>query len=358
MATRERRYSNLAIPPGETLAEEIEARGISQRELAERTGRPEQVISEIIHGKKAITAETALQLEKVLDGIPAAFWTNLESGYQETLARINEKAELANQEAQLDNFPIREMKRRQLLPDTRDKGDLLRALLRFFGVASFEALEARQEGVSYRVTPGATVSQGALLVWMREGKIAAEKIETQPYDQRRFLGALREIRALTTEIWSVAFPRMVEACADAGVALVITQSFPKSGANGVTRWLAPDKAMIQLSTKWNWLDIVWFSFYHEAKHVLDRQRRRVFVRAINDDPDAEANADRFAGEALIPENAYQPFAKSPNLSRAAIASFASRVEIHPGVVVGRLQYDGIVPMSHMNGHRRRFVWNR
>lgn len=355
MATREKIYSDQATPPGESLAELLEVLGISQRELAGRTGRPEQVISEIIHGKKAITAETALQLEKVL-GTPSSFWVNLESRYQETLARIHEAEELAKQEAQLDAFPIREMKQRGLLPETRDKGTLLKGLLGFFGVASFDALEARQAGVSYRVTPGATVSQGALLVWMREGKIAAEKIETQPYDQRRFVGALREIRALTTEIWSVAFPRMVEVCAGAGVALVITKSYPKSGANGVTRWLAPDKAMIQLSTKWNWLDVVWFSFYHEAKHVLDRQRRRVFVRAINDDQGLEVEADRFASKVLIPEDEYQTFLTSPSLSRASVASFASRVGIHPEVVVGRLQNDQIIRRNRLNDLRRRFIW--
>ena len=115
MATREKIYSDLAIPPGVMLAEEIEARGMSQRELAERTDRPEQAISEIINGKKAITAETALQLEKVL-GVSSAFWTNLEARYQETLARINENEELQKQEAQLDNFPVREMKQRGPAP--------------------------------------------------------------------------------------------------------------------------------------------------------------------------------------------------------------------------------------------------
>ena len=58
-------YSDLAIPPGETLADEIAARGMSQTELAVRLGRPVQVVNEIIHGKKAITNNTALGLEKV-----------------------------------------------------------------------------------------------------------------------------------------------------------------------------------------------------------------------------------------------------------------------------------------------------
>ena len=86
MATKTNAYPDIAIPPGEYLAEEIEARGISQKELARRMGRPVNTINEIINGKKAITAETALQLEAVMPEIPARFWLQLETDYQLTKA--------------------------------------------------------------------------------------------------------------------------------------------------------------------------------------------------------------------------------------------------------------------------------
>lgn len=92
MATRTDAYPDVAIPPGEYLAEEIEARGISQKELARRMGRPVNAINEIINGKKAITAETALQIEGVIPEIPARFWLNLETDYQLTKALINRRA--------------------------------------------------------------------------------------------------------------------------------------------------------------------------------------------------------------------------------------------------------------------------
>jgi HTH-type transcriptional regulator / antitoxin HigA len=89
MVTKTETYPDVAIPPGEYLAEEIQARGISQKELAKRTGRPLNAINEIVNGKKAITAETALQLEEVMPEIPARFWLNLETDYQLTKALIN-----------------------------------------------------------------------------------------------------------------------------------------------------------------------------------------------------------------------------------------------------------------------------
>jgi addiction module HigA family antidote len=91
MAAKTRVYPDVAIPPGEFLAEEIEARGITQKELASRMGRPINAINEIVNGKKAITAETALQLEEVMPEIPARFWLNLETDYQLTRALINRR---------------------------------------------------------------------------------------------------------------------------------------------------------------------------------------------------------------------------------------------------------------------------
>ena len=91
MTTRKRTlYSDLAIPPGETLAEELEARGMTQKELAMQMKRPPQVVNEIIRAKKAITPETALDLERVF-GVSAQFWLNLEADYQLTLARNRQR---------------------------------------------------------------------------------------------------------------------------------------------------------------------------------------------------------------------------------------------------------------------------
>ena len=95
MATKTDAYPDVAIPPGEYLAEEIEARGFSQKELARRMGRPLNAINEIINGKKSITAGTALQFEAVMPEIPARFWLNLETDYQLTKALISKRARVA-----------------------------------------------------------------------------------------------------------------------------------------------------------------------------------------------------------------------------------------------------------------------
>jgi HTH-type transcriptional regulator/antitoxin HigA len=361
--TTARAFSDLAVPPGELLAEELEARGMTQKELADRTGRPEQKISEIVNGKKSITHDTALELEKVL-GIPAEFWVNLEASYQLTKARLREKGELEKQEDWLEFFPVRELQGRGHIPKSRDKRHTVAALLRFFSVASFAALRQRQEALlEYRITPKSKVSNGALWAWLRVGAIQAREIETAPYNQSRFLDVLSDIRSLTTERAQVFLPRMIELCASAGVAFVVVKQFARSGANGVVRWLSTDKAMIQLSTRRGWTDIFWFTFFHEAKHVLDRQKKRTFVdewngrllESINEDRDAEAAADRFAGDMLIPRDEWAAFVASQPWSRVRVERFAHNIGIHPGIVVGRLQHDELIPHSNLNDLRSRFV---
>lgn len=91
-----RLWSDLPIPPGEVLAEELAARGMTRKELAAQLGRPAQAVDEIIRAEKAITPDTARGLEKVL-GIAADFWLNLESTYRLTLARNRERESRAAQ---------------------------------------------------------------------------------------------------------------------------------------------------------------------------------------------------------------------------------------------------------------------
>src|SRR5713226_3995907 len=123
-----------AIAPGTTLLETIQSLGLSQAELAKRTGRPLKTINEIVKGKAAITAETALQLERVL-GVPASFWNKLERNYREALAAINERKTLESGRNWAKRFPVRELVKRKAISDFNDDIGLVRAMLQFFGVS-------------------------------------------------------------------------------------------------------------------------------------------------------------------------------------------------------------------------------
>lgn len=351
----DRVWSDLAIPPGELLQEELDAIGMTQQELAERTGRPTQVINEIIRDKKRITHDTALELEKVL-GIPAHFWVNLEADYQLTQARLRNEQELRRQEEWLKEFPVREMEKRQWIPRHSEKINKVRALLNFLGVASFPAW--RQSVLGFRITPGASVLEGALAVWLRRGELEGRQIETAPYDESRFRRALQTIRDLTTEKPEVFVPQVQESCADAGVAVVYVPELPRSAANGSARWLTPNKALIQLSLRYKSNDQLWFSFFHEACHVLRHRIREVHIDGLGGDDHTEEEADRFARDFLIQPEDWRAFIGAGILSRDEVVRFARQVGIAPGVVVGRLQYEGVIPWrSDLNHLKVSFRWS-
>ena len=353
-------YSDLAIPPGETLAEELEVRGMSQRELAARLGRPAQVINEIIRGKKAITPDTAIGLAKVL-GIEAQFWINLEADYQMTLALLRDKEALAAQEQWLSEYPVREMIKRGWIDAGRDKASRLKALLNFFEVASIQP-KVYQEAVGFRITEAAQqkVSTGALAVWLRQGEIEAERIDTADYDEQRFRDALVEIRGLTELSPDKFHPAMTTLCAEAGVAFCVVQELPKIGANGVARWMTDRKALIQMSIRNKWADIFWFSFFHEADHLLEhRTQRRILIDGLEADPamaEIEAEADQFARDFLIAPEDWNAFCDESCFTLPAVSEFAQSVGIAAFVVVGRLQKEGKLRYDQLAELKLRYGW--
>lgn len=359
--TVERPWSDLAIPPGEFLEEEMAALGMTQQDLANRTGRPVQVINEILRGKKAITQDTAIELERVL-GVPAHLWVNLEAEYQLTKARVREQEELSRQEEWLGEFPWRDMEKFGWIPKGATKTDRLRNVLRFFGVASFAAYQktafTKTAAMGHRITPGARskISDGALNAWLRKGEVDGHEVDAEPYDQSRFLGAIQTIRRMADRPAPTVLQDMRKECAAAGVALVLTRALPKSGASGCARWLTPQKALVQLSVRGLSDDRLWFDFFHECGHVVKHRVRQVFVEGLNGDDEQEEEANQFACDLLIPPPRWEGFVARRDFSSVTVSEFAAQANVTPGVVVGRLQHDGLVPFSALNGLKVRLQW--
>ncbi len=344
-----------AIHPGIYLGEEIEAHGMTQTELARRMERPVQVINEVIRGHKAISNETALGLERVL-GTPARVWMNLQSMYELTRARLDEETELESQAEWLDRFPVKEMTRRGWIEPGESIADQVRAVLQFFGRQSFADWGGRQEALAFRLSPKAKTDEFALHAWVRGGEIEGRAVHTEPYDEARFRNALGEIRGLTeaADFWG----RMKALCASAGVALLAVEEFPKTGAQGVARWLTPERALIQINLRYRWADIFWFTFFHEACHVLKHPRRDLFIDARSMARDErEAEADQFAADFLIPPAAWEPFADQAPHSGQKVRAFSSQVGVAPGVVVGRLQHEKLLKHNQLNGLRQRLQYD-
>lgn len=345
-------------PPGFTLGEALSERGMTQVDLEQRVGLSRKHIKQIIDGKAPITPETALKLERVL-GIPARLWNNLEQNYRDFLAREAEAEALAKEGEWLKQFKhYAKMVEFKWVDAAEGVVERSRALLDFFGVSSPDAWNDYwgDVAVKYRKSTKYEPDPFALAAWLRQGELEAQGIDCKPFDEEKFKQALSEIRSLTREAPTVFQPELVKCCAACGVAVVFVPELPKT-ASGATRWVGPHKALLQLSLKYGTDDHLWFTFFHEAGHILLHRKGDIFIETRDADSEEEEQANRFAARTLIPESRLQNFLASGTCnSKARINTFARQIGIAPGIVVGQLQHRGHLPKSHCNDLKQRFVW--
>lgn len=344
-----------AVPPGRTLLETIEHLGIDQKELALRTGMAAKTINQIVKGKAPLTPDTALRLERVT-GLPARTWNNLEANYREQLARLESSKHLASQLEWLKRIPTKELVVRGAMEASEDAVVMIERTLRFFGVAS---VDAWHEGWSkpqfaFRKSPTAAGHDGALASWLRLAELKAQGIECQPYDAKRFSSAVRSIRELTTAEPVKFVERMVTLCREAGVAIALVPEIKGASISGAATWLTASKAMIALNLRGKANDKFWFTFFHEAGHILNDSKKELFIDVDYVDDPSEQAANEFARSLLIPTKHDREL---PGLkSQAAVSAFAKKINVAPGIVVGRLQREKILPYTHLNGLKVRLEW--
>lgn len=336
----------LLSKPGDTLQDTLEAIGMSQHELAERTGRPTKTISEIITGKTAITSETALQFEKVL-GIPTSFWLNLEYNYREELAKLQEKERLAQQLEWLTQFPLNALKKLGWITDTNNKIELVNNLLRFFRVASPDDWRviylSQKTSVSYRMPLATANEPGAIAAWLRQGEIQSEEFKLPVYDKQRFKEALTAMKIVVREHPANYKEQLQTACKNAGVVVVYTPNLPKATPCGAARWYN-HHPLIQLSGRYKTNDSFWFTFYHEAGHILLHGKKDVFiedVKGVELDQQQEQEANNFSSHWLLTDEQYNLIIQG-SITADTIKAHAKRLGTHPAIIVGRLEHKGKV----------------
>ncbi len=338
-------------PPGGTLLDLLEERGMAQTELADRTGLTPKTINEIVKAKAPITPDTALKFERSL-GVPADFWLVREQQYQEWLARSRSEEEQARAVDWLARLPVSRLLKRGLVARARSKGEQVGELLRFFGVASpeawFEVYASPQ--AAFRRSSAFEFDVGATAAWLRIGELQAQSIRCGPFSAAHFRLALGAAVPLTRKPFTDAAEELRRSCAAAGVAVAFVPGIEGCRAAGVARWLSPAKALIQLSDRHKTEDHLWFTFFHEAGHILLHGKKNVFMDDGGGKSNEEKEADRFAQDALVPPREYAGFLAgvTESLSASALEAFAARVGVAPGIIVGRLHHERALPFTRLN----------
>lgn len=356
-----------AVPhPGETVLEYLDFYGWSQRDLARRTGLTPKTISEICSGKSPITPPTALAFEKAFQR-PAHLWLNLQRHFDEAEARKHQFAESLQWGDWVRNFPLKEMKRLNFsLPQGRSDTD---TLLNFFGVSSPESWNSvwKASAVAYRQTRAFKTREESIAAWVRETELVARGLEVADFSEERLLSSLEELRQLTRTSADEIMDPVQKICADAGVAVVLVPELRNTGISGCARWLTGKRALIGLTLRYKTDDQFWFTFFHELGHILLHRNRRSFVvdNAAEDlsdhivDPEMqqyEAEASRFSADTLIPPRALTDFIRKGVLTNESIHDFSELIRVGPGIVVGRLQHEGVLERHQGNALKQKLNW--
>lgn len=331
---------NIAIHPGETLKETLDYLEMSQVDLAERTGLTTKTINEIVKGKNPITQDTAMKLSSVF-GMSSAFWNNLERNYQETLSRIKVEEKI---EKELDFFKkfscYNELAKYGYIKKTRDIKEKVINLHHFFGVSSL-GLVPKVQAVAFRTTKNKEVFKESLAAWLRCGELEAQNIEVKKFDKEKLINSIKKLRVLTKERPNIFQEKLIEICSSFGVAVVFIPYFKNTYVKGATRWLTPDKAIIQLSLMGGFSDIFWFTFFHELAHLLKHGKKDEFIefKDGNNTTEEEKEADEFACNALIPKKEFNDFFSRKPITATVIKKFAEKMDLPPGIVAGRLGHE-------------------
>ena len=344
-----------AAPPGYVLEDYLETWGISTAEFAERHSLKTGLVEDLLTGAAPLDENVASILEQEFS-LSAELWLKMEATYRRRKARIEaaKRAEVLAPWAK--SFPLRELVRRGVIEKPLSDGDRVLNLLDFFGVKSVVDWQCRHDAAkaAYRHSPTFTGNEFNLAAWLRLGELEAQWQRCDAYDSENFQAVLSEIRSLTRGPMGVALDQAFALCNQSGVALALVEPFPKVAVSGATRWLPDNRPLIQLSARHKTNDRLWFTFFHEAAHILLHDREYIFIDTLKDQIDAEA--DRWASDFLIPRPEWDNFADAGHFGEWAVRQFARRQDIAPALVVDRLQRERLIYWPRLNHLKAKIQW--
>jgi HTH-type transcriptional regulator / antitoxin HigA len=353
MASGHRRPAEV-FPPGNTIREELDARGWTQGDLGEILGRPLQLVNEIIGGNRAITPETARGLGEAF-GTGPEFWMNLETSYQLWRDPPTSDNAVARRARLYEAAPVKDMVRRGWIEPSGNVEVLEKRVLDFLEIKTLDEEPNIWPHAARKPTSYDSINP-PLCAWLFRAKnlargLAADRFTDDKHKQA--LGRLKLLLESPEEIRHV--PKIL---ADAGIRLLIVELLPKARIDGVTFWLDETAPVIALSLRYDRIDWFWHALIHEMKHVLDRDGLHspgsidilyaTHAEPVADRPESERLVDNFAAEFLLPQRTLENFIARvrPLFWKAKIKGFAAVAKVHPGIVVGQLQHRKQISYAH------------
>jgi HTH-type transcriptional regulator/antitoxin HigA len=334
--------------PGKEIRKLLQDHGWTQDDLARILKRPLPTINQIIQGKRAITPDMAIVLAAAFGTTPEK-WVSMEATYRLSLAKAN--PDPVQKRAKLYTYaPIKDMQRRLWIKQTDAIEEQEQIVCQFFEVNSLDEEPIitgvmRESIQSSKLNP----SQKA---WCFRAKHLAKALYVNPFNKmasNQILSQLLELATYPEETRHVS-----KILANFGIRFLVIEPLSSSRIDGAAIWLDATSPVIVLSLRYDRIDAFWFTLMHELSHILHGDASiddalfsdGVQIPSIAKD-DIERRADEDAAASLIPPDKLSSFILrvSPLYSKDRINRFANRLKIHPGIIVGQLQYRGEISYS-------------
>lgn len=296
-----RYFPSMVFHPGETLTEKLEEMEMGPKEFALRTDKPEKTIIAVMKGNSSITPDMAVRFEGVTK-IPAHFWMNHQRSYDEFIVREKRKVTIEEAVPWAKQFPLTDMTNKGWLPPVSSIQEKTMELLAFFGFSNHKAWEEyyfkQQLKVAFRISLSQTQEPFAISAWLRKGELQAAELEANDYSEKKFKEMLPALKSVMAKHPHGSLIQLQQICLEAGVKVVQTPGIKKAPLSGSTRWLN-DTPFIQLSERYHHNDSFWFTFFHQAGHILLHGKKDIFLENVDysdKDMEKEREADEFASK--------------------------------------------------------------
>lgn len=341
----------IAVPPGATIKEQLNDRGLTQKEFALRMELSEKHISKLINGQVALTPDVALKLEMVL-GIKMKFWLNLEALYQEAKKKVEDENNLLQDKETLLKIPYNEMVILNWVPKVKNIIDKIIELRKFFEVASLNLLTKEQLlPLCCRQLSKTDKNYYLLITLAQKAKLEARKRNLSSLNLELLKDNISKLRAMTKQDnFIIDLQNLLSKC---GIAFILLPSLKGSYTHGFT-FLDNNKIIIGMTNRGKDSDKFWFSLFHELGHIFNNH---IFNNKIPDEKD-EKEADLFAEEQLIPKEYLNTFISNNNFKEKSIIEFAKQIDIDPSIVVGRLQKEKILKYNLLNNLKKKYSFDK
>jgi HTH-type transcriptional regulator/antitoxin HigA len=343
--------------PGDSIASLLKRKKISAAYLAEQLGGP-QTLRELLSGELAIDKRIARVLAEVCGG-SAEFWLRRQENFERDLNRAADSIASTEADDWLKVAKVPGVTPKGRLSQRNRLNEIKRRLV-FYDISQPHQWRSRYgellEKVKLRTSQRFESAPSAMAMWLRQGEIEAQLIETADWNPSALRRRLGEIKKLSLRKQPSAFlSDLRRICAEVGIALVVARAPDGCRASGASKLLSDHKAMILMSFRFRSNDHFWFTLFHELGHLLLHERE-VWVDFDLDELDTkEQEANSFARDLIIPPPRRSEFARLPK-KRDDIMRFAISLDVAPGLIVGQMQHRGMLDQGAFSYLKRRWSW--